>query len=402
MSLLPLFSFSATSTLNNGKSMIRNFLSSLVLGASLLTACGVPVSYDPCYNPEGCLTDTNNNGGNSGKPSDGSCDDLTANAVEACGVGNVIVDCTNGMYYCAGSSSSSNGGSDTTVTIYMTVTTNADGSTTITYDDGDPSTPDCADSIDNDGDGKTDYVADGTGDPDCNSATDTSEASSSSGGDTDTDSGGSSSGCVVTAGGIEYCDGVDNDCDGSIDNGDYDGDGYISAGCTRYDGLDPAARPTGDCSDSNGFEGWIHSALIHPGQLEVGDWIDEDCDGNDDASDNNGDGDVTDAGDYSCQTLCDSDGDGYENFERDGDAAFECVDAFFNADQDPSGDSNPLASFSYDYDDGTSTTVAGNSAVSCENSTQSNSASWSTISGIETEMCARTPALTAAECAALF
>ena len=55
----------------------------------------------------------------------------------------------------------------------------------------------------------------------------------------------------------EVCDGVDNDCDGTVDERDVDGDGVF--GCGQ------------DCDDSN--------ASIHPGALEACNGVDEDCDG---------------------------------------------------------------------------------------------------------------------------
>ena len=85
---------------------------------------------------------------------------------------------------------------------------------------------------------------------------------------------------TANPGATEVCDGVDNDCDGTIDNGfDVDGDGYSSC--------------VDDCDDTD--------ASINPAAVEVCDGVDQDCDG------------VIDQG-----TDCyDDDGDGYT--ENDGD-----------------------------------------------------------------------------------
>jgi hypothetical protein len=60
----------------------------------------------------------------------------------------------------------------------------------------------------------------------------------------------------VAPGRDEVCDGVDNDCDGTVDDGDGDGDG--SPACSDCDDADPGAAP---------------------GLEEVCDGVDNDCDG---------------------------------------------------------------------------------------------------------------------------
>ncbi len=107
-------------------------------------------------------------------------------------------------------------------------------------------------------------------------------------------------------GGIEVCDGADNDCDTAFDEGasdastwyaDTDADGYGDASSTT-DACDAPSGHVADSSDCDDGDG-----AVNPSAAEICDGDDEDCDGLVDDDDP----DLTDAGTW----YDDADGDGY-------------------------------------------------------------------------------------------
>ena len=94
---------------------------------------------------------------------------------------------------------------------------------------------------------------------------------------------------AIHPGAVERCDGVDNDCDGTVDNSDAvgaklwypdtDGDGYgdaanVASACDQPAGY---LSDGSDCDDA--------TTAIHPGATEVCDDADNDCDGTIDEND---------------------------------------------------------------------------------------------------------------------
>jgi hypothetical protein len=181
-------------------------------------------------------------------------------------------------------------------------------------DDSHPGGEEVCDGADNDCDGKTDepsatdaetYYADADGDG-YGTASYTTAACEAPTGYVDNDDDCDDADADSHPGGEEVCDGADNDCDGSTDEGvtsawylDYDGDGYgdpdtaVSA-CEAPSALYIATA--GDCDDVDD--------QVNPDAATVCDDTDSNCDGNVD-SDGDGDG----YSDISCGgTDCD-DGD---------------------------------------------------------------------------------------------
>ncbi len=100
---------------------------------------------------------------------------------------------------------------------------------------------------------------------------------------------------LINPGVAESCNGIDDDCDGVVDNGcDGDGDGYCATGKTITAGTSACPNGGGDCDDAN-FN-------VNPGKIEIcGDGIDNNCNGS-----------QNDSGALLCQTYyADVDQDGY-------------------------------------------------------------------------------------------
>ncbi|WMI66338.1 putative metal-binding motif-containing protein [Aestuariibaculum sp. YM273] len=111
---------------------------------------------------------------------------------------------------------------------------------------------------------------------------------------------------------IEVCDGVDNNCDGQIDEIatttfylDGDGDGYGDA----LNSVQACVNPVGYVANDNDCDDT--AASVYPGALEICDGVDNDCDGriDEDAPDLNGDG-VPDCSEMEICDGIDNDGDG--------------------------------------------------------------------------------------------
>ena len=156
-----------------------------------------------------------------------------------------------------------------------------------------PDADEVCDGADNDCDGEidedglstwyTDADADGAGDPATGTLTcDPDEGAVANGEDCD------DADPLAAPGLDEVCDGIDNDCDGTVDLGatdaptwylDVDGDGFGDAGVAlgACEGPSGYADRAGDCDDAD-FD-------VSPDAIELCDGVDNDCDGDTDEDD---------------------------------------------------------------------------------------------------------------------
>ena len=138
----------------------------------------------------------------------------------------------------------------------------------------------------------------------------------------------------VRPGATELCNAVDDDCDGSVDEGfDTDGDGFFG-GTT---GCENTYLLNADCDDGD--------AAINPGAAELCDGVDQDCDGGvDEDFDLDGDGVTTCGGDGDPSTLRDNDCDDANPNVRPGlseicgNGIDDDCDGLADVDQDGDGD----------------------------------------------------------------
>jgi hypothetical protein len=167
---------------------------------------------------------------------------------------------------------------------HVSDSSDCDDSNAVTH----PGAGEVCDGLDNDCDGDTDegallsWYADSDGDGHGDSATSAEACTAPAGyvrGDGDCDDGDA----AIHPAADEYCNGVDDDCDGMVDErdaadaatwyADSDGDGY---GSTAYT-ASACSQPSGYVADSSDCDD--NESTIHPAADEYCNGVDDDCDG---------------------------------------------------------------------------------------------------------------------------
>ncbi len=167
----------------------------------------------------------------------------------------------------------------------------------------------------------------------------------------------------INPNGVETCDGADEDCDGSADNGltftdyydDGDGDGYgddsgVVVATECEDPGDGYSTSSDDCDDTE--------ASVYPGATEVvSDGIDQDCDGADSTepdSDGDGEGDSSDCDDADA-TVYTGATETCDGIDQDCDGSADDGLAFGDWYEDADGDGYGDATIGYSTCDGAPT-----------------------------------------------
>ncbi|MFT4976812.1 MAG: hypothetical protein ACI8S6_002717, partial [Myxococcota bacterium] len=243
-------------------------------------------SYEGCSAPSGYVTD------------DTDCDDAEALAnpgeTEVCD--EIDNDCDGSVdegvtptWYTDADSDGFGDADDSTDSCSQPTGTVSDDTDCDDTDSGNnPDATEICDEEDNDCDGSIDegvtsiWYADDDGDS-YGDASDSYEGCSAPSGHVTDDTDCDDAEVLSNPGETEVCDEIDNDCDGSVDEGvaptwyaDDDGDGFGDASDT----IEACEQPSGyvsvadDCDDTD--------ADVNPDELEECDYVDEDCDGSTD------------------------------------------------------------------------------------------------------------------------
>ena len=140
---------------------------------------------------------------------------------------------------------------------------------------------------------------------------------------------------AVNPSALELCDGIDNDCDGTTDDGAVDAGDWLPDG--DADGHPADGEPLRACTQPSG---WVSAELepdcddgdpaIHPDAEETVDGVDNDCDGLIDCEDGDTYVDPACGEAGACLDFTDNDSDGLTDCDDD-DCWAECADAPYRA-----------------------------------------------------------------------